>query len=742
MIIISIGDEMEITPELIKQHGLSKDEYEHIKKTLGREPTYTELGIFSVMWSEHCSYKSSRAHLKKLPTEGPAVVQGPGENAGVVDIGDDLLICYKIESHNHPSFIEPYQGAATGVGGILRDIFTMGARPIACMNSLRFGEPSHPKTPYLVKGVVAGIGGYGNTMGIPTIGGEVEFDKCYNGNILVNAFAFGIMKKNQLHLGNASGVGNPVIYVGAGTGRDGIHGATMASEEFDEGVEERRPTVQVGDPFTEKLLMEACMEILSGDAVIGIQDMGAAGLTCSTFEMASRAGTGIEMDLDKVPQREEDMSSYEIMLSESQERMLIVAKKGRENEVMDVYKKWGLNAVVVGQVTDTKKAIIKHKGEVVVDILVDPISDEAPCYLRPEEEPKYLKETQKFKDSEIEVPKDLNKVLVKMMSTPTLGHKSWVWEQYDHMVITNTTIKPGSDAAVIRLKDASPRGVAMCCDGNARQCYLDPYIGATLQVAEAARNVSCSGAKPLAISNCLNFGNPEKPQIMWQFARTIEGMAEGCKQLETPVTGGNVSFYNETMGEGIHPTPVISMIGLIDDVNKCPTSFWKNGGDKILLLGEPEGEIGASFYLQYIHNRLAGRPQVVDWEREKAIQKACRAGIKRGVVQTAHDVSTGGLAVALAECCLRDEGLLGARVKIESEIRADALLFGEAPSRIIVAVKPKDVDLMMTIAKEEGAPVKLIGEVGGSDLRINNNLSTNIMELNESWRSAFLKVVK
>ncbi len=730
-----------ITPMLVAEHGLTQDEYKHIISVLGRTPNITELGIFSVMWSEHCSYKSSRIHLKTFPTEGPRVLQGPGENAGIIDIGDGQAVAFKMESHNHPSFIEPYQGAATGVGGILRDIFTMGARPIANMNSLRFGDPAHSKTPYLVRGVVAGIGGYGNTMGIPTVGGEVAFNPCYNGNILVNAFTLGLMDANRIYLGRATGVGNPVIYVGSKTGRDGIHGATMASDEFDEGSDEKRPTVQVGDPFTEKLLLEACLELMSTDAIVGIQDMGAAGLTCSSFEMADRAGSGMELDLDRVPAREDGMTPYEMMLSESQERMLIVVKQGREEEVRNIFEKWDLDVAVVGRVTDDGRVRVMHQGECVANIPVAPIVHEAPLYDRPSQEPSWQREVQNLDLSTVPVPDDMADILIKLVSSPNLCCKKWVWEQYDHMVMTNTVVLPGADACVIRLKN-SKKGIAISTDCQSRFCFLDPYAGSALAVAESARNLSCVGAEPLAITDCLNFGNPERAEIMWQFKQAVAGIAEACKQFETPVTGGNVSFYNETKGEGIYPTPTIGMVGLIDDVDKLCTPWWKEVGDEIILLGNDEPDLGGSEYLFTIHGKVYGRPPHLDFGREKSVQNAARTCIRRGLIRSAHDVSEGGIAVALAECSLmRPSGVLGVDVSLDGHIRPDVLLFGESAARIIISVKPENVDAVISIARELGAPVKRIGTVGGRLISIRDILSVDLADLHAHWSGAMKEMM-
>ncbi len=741
-----------VTQKVAEEHGLTPEEYELLKKSIGREPNITELGIFSVMWSEHCSYKSSRIHLKEFPTTGSCVLQGPGENAGIIDIGDGMAVAFKIESHNHPSFIEPYQGAATGVGGILRDIFTMGARPIANLNSLRFGSLDAPRMTYLLKGVVGGIGGYGNTMGIPTVGGETFFDECYNRNILVNAFTLGILDARKIFRGSAGGVGNPVVYVGSKTGRDGIHGATMASDEFDETSEERRPTVQVGDPFTEKLLLEACLELMATDAIIGIQDMGAAGLTCSTFEMASRGKSGMEIDLEKVPLRESGMTPYEIMLSESQERMLMVVKKGREEDVKRIFDKWDLNCAVIGHVTGDGMVRIKYRGEYVVDLPVAPVVHDAPLYKKPAKEPPWQREVQNLDIESIPIPKDLNEVVFRLMTSPNLACKAWIWEQYDHMVMTNTVLLPGADAAVLRLKNYIPttiiregamplnetkKGLALSCDCNSRYCYLDPWMGSALAVAEAARNISCTGAVPMAVTDCLNFGNPEKPEIMWQFLRSVEGIAEACRIFETPVVSGNVSFYNETKGKAIYPTPVIAMVGLLEDVEKYCTPWFKDENDVIILLGKNELDLGGTEYLKQIHGKTAGLPPRLDFKREKAVQKVCRIGISRRFIKSAHDVSDGGLVIALAECSLlRPDGLIGATVELGDNIRRDALYFGESASRIVITVAPQNADLMLTIAKEEGTFAKVIGKVKGRVLAINNDLHIDLAELYDKWSNA------
>ena len=717
----------QITPELVNQHGLSKEEYQKILKILGREPTVTELGIFSAMWSEHCSYKSSKIHLRKFPTDGPQVIQGPGENAGVVDIGDGESVVFKIESHNHPSFIEPYQGAATGVGGILRDVFTMGARPVVSMNSLRFGSLSHPKTRYLLNGVVAGIAGYGNCIGVPTVGGEIYFNECYNGNIMVNAFALGLVKTEKIFKGLASGVGNSVMYVGSKTGRDGIHGATMASEEFDEKSEEKRPTVQVGDPFTEKLLLEACLELMKTDHIVGIQDMGAAGLTSSSFEMADRAGTGLEMDIMKIPRREDDMNSYELMLSESQERMLIVVKKGKEKEVERIFEKWDLDAVVVGKVTDNGYMKIIENSDIPANLPIKPLVDEAPLYDRPSKRPDFQDEFQLLDLSKLEESENHNDAFLNLLASPNIACKEWVYQQYDHMVRINSVILPGSDAAIIRIK-GSAKGVGISLDSNSRYCYLDPYLGGLIAVAEGARNLVCSGVKPLAMTNCLNFGNPEKPEIMWQFKESVSGMSEASRFLKTPVVSGNVSFYNETQGVAIYPTPVVGMIGLIPDCSKAITQFFKKEGDVIILLGETKEELGGSEYLKILHNKERGKPPELILDLESRLHDVCLEAIHKGFVKSAHDCSEGGLAIAIAESAVSGSVTLGAEISLESSIRKDALLFGESQSRIILSASKKHIEKIIGIAEKKGVPAAIIGKVTRNSLKVNIN-SRSVIEL-------------
>jgi phosphoribosylformylglycinamidine synthase len=704
-----------VTVELAALHGLTKEEWERILAIIGRTPTYAELGVFSVMWSEHCSYKSSRIHLKRFPTEGPHVLQGPGENAGVVDIGDGWAVSFKMESHNHPSYIEPYQGAATGVGGILRDVFTMGARPIANLNALFFGQPDHPKTRHLIRGVVKGIGDYGNCVGVPTVGGQVLFHPCYDGNILVNAFTLGVLRSDRIFRGYASGVGNPVLYVGSKTGRDGIHGATMASAEFSEETEEKRPTVQVGDPFTEKLLIEACLDLMAEDVIVGIQDMGAAGLTSSSFEMAGRAGSGVSLDLDLVPMRETGMTPYEILLSESQERMLIVARQGRENEVISIFAKWGLDAVAIGEVTDTGRAEIYFQGDKVVDIPVAPVSDQAPVYDRPSAAPE---------NHEVAPALDLTKIpkrnpqetLLAIVGHPDLCSRRWVYTQYDQSVRTNTILGSGSDAALVRIK-GTDKAVAMSVDVNPRYCKLDPYQGGRLAVAEAARNVACVGAKPLAITDCLNFGNPEKPEVMWEFSRAVDGLADAVRALETPVVSGNVSFYNETNGNGVYPTPTVGMVGLLENVSWRKTPWFSKDGDAIVLLGENRGHLGGSQYLWVLFGIEAGTPPPLDLEREKALQSLMCLAAREDLVDSMHDCSEGGLLVAVAECCLAPRSDVGAKLALDSDgLRLSALLYGEDASRVVATCSRSKVDALAGAAGKAGVPMAVIGEVGGRDL--------------------------
>ena len=712
---------MTITNELVAQHGLTGDEYQRIVEALGREPTLTELGIFSVMWSEHCSYKSSRVHLNTLPTTGTRVLQGPGENAGAVEIGDGLAAVFKIESHNHPSFIEPYQGAATGVGGIIRDIFTMGARPIALLNSLRFGSLDDPLVRRTMAGVVAGIAGYGNSIGIPTVGGEIAFDDSYAGNPLVNVFCLGTSKASEIVRAVASGAGNPVYYVGAKTGRDGIHGATMASAEFDDKSAEKRPAVQVGDPFVEKLLLEACLEVMRTDALVGIQDMGAAGLTSSSCEMASRGGAGVEIDVSYVPQRETGMTPYEIMLSESQERMLLVARRGREAEVEEIFEKWDLHAVRIGEVTTDGRLRVRHRGEVVADIPSNALTDEAPRYRRPTVEPSYLKEAHQLDLGSLGKPPAVREVFRRLLSAPGIASKRWVYRQYDHMVRTNTLVLPGMGAGVVRIKGTG-RALALSVDCNGRFVYLDPFLGAQHAVAEAARNVACAGGLPIGATNCLNFGNPEKPDVMWQFVRAVEGMGAACRALDIPITGGNVSLYNETDGRAVLPTPVVGVVGLIEDANRVGRRTFQSAGDVVVLLGESRTELGGSEYLKVVHGLVRGVPPALDLAREAALQRLLVDGIAAGIIRSAHDCAEGGFAVALGECCF-DTGL-GATVEIAGVAAAElpfadvATLFGESASRVIASVAPAAVPGLLARAAASGVPAAQIGTVGGNRIRI------------------------
>ena len=731
-----------VTPALVASHGITADEYQKIVTTLGREPSYTELGVFSVMWSEHCSYKSSRYYLKNLPTEGPHVLQGPGENAGVVDIGGGLAVAFKIESHNHPSFIEPYQGAATGVGGILRDIFTMGARPIASLNSLRFGSIDHPRTRYLVSGVVAGIGGYGNCIGVPTVGGECYFDECYNANILVNAFTLGIVKKKQIFTGIAKGLGNPVIYVGSKTGRDGIHGATMASESFSEQKEQRRPTVQVGDPFTEKLLLEACLELMEKDFIVGIQDMGAAGLTSSSAEMAGRGGCGVELNLSAVPLRESGMTPYEILLSESQERMLLVAKQGSEAEILRIFEKWDLDAVVVGRVTDDQQFRAFWRGEEVANIPIRALTKEAPVYQRPATRPPQQDQLQQLDLASIKEPKDLVATLKQLLGSPNLASKEWIYRQYDQFVRTNTVVGPGADAAVIRIKGTT-KGLALTVDGNSRYCYLDPYVGGVVAVAEAARNLACVGARPIGLTDCLNFGSPENPEVMWQFAQVIQGMRDACTALQVPVVSGNVSFYNETDGTPIYPTPVIGMVGLIEQVQRVVTPWFKSSGDAVVMLGRTREELGGSEYLKWVHGLTRGTPPWIDLRVEQAVQLCCLEAIDHELLSSAHDVSDGGLAVALAECCIGNpEKPVGVRIETREMIRGDAALFSESQSRIVVSLKEEKMDRLKEIAARHNVPMHVIGSVGGTRFTIQPIMQVAVEELKMIWSTGLASRLK
>jgi phosphoribosylformylglycinamidine synthase subunit PurL len=730
-----------IPPDLIAEHNLSTEEFSRIVKILGREPNLVELGIFSAMWSEHCSYKSSRVHLKTFPTSGPRVLQGPGENAGIVDIGDGLAVAFKMESHNHPSFIEPYQGAATGVGGILRDIFTMGARPIASLNSLRFGELSAPRMRHLVDGVVRGIAGYGNCMGIPTVGGETTFHPAYNGNILVNVMNVGIVRKDRIFLGRAEGTGNPVVYVGSKTGRDGIHGATMASEEFaGDETKQKRPTVQVGDPFTEKLLMEACLELFETDAVVGIQDMGAAGLTSSAFEMAGRAGSGVELDLSKVPVRENGMTPYEIMLSESQERMLLVARRDRLDRVFEIFRKWDLDAAEIGRVTDSGRVVLFFDGKIVADLPAEPLSSEAPLYDRPRAAPRPQPAPLWPREPE---PSDYGDCLRRILASPNVARKSWIWTQYDHMVGTNTVERPGGDAAIVRVKGTT-KALALKSDVNPFFCALDPWRGGALAVAEAARSIACVGARPLAITDCLNFGNPEKPEVMGQFEAAVRGISDACRALEIPVVSGNVSFYNETDGRAIPPTPTVGMVGLLEDVEKRVRMPFRREGDVLALLGETRDELGGSEYLRVIRGRDEGPCPEADLAVEKRLIDLLATLAEEGRLASAHDVSDGGLAVALAECAMTSG--LGVEVALPSGVRPSAALFGETTARALVSFGPEEERAIRESAARHGAPFRILGRVGGDGLRISIEdrilIDENVASLNEIWASAFARAME
>jgi phosphoribosylformylglycinamidine synthase subunit PurL len=742
-----------ITPDVIATHNLTPDEFNRIKELLGREPNLVELGVFSVMWSEHCSYKSSRVHLKRLPTSGERVIVPPGENAGVVDVGDGWCAAFKIESHNHPSFIEPFQGAATGVGGILRDIFTMGARPVAAMNSLRFGSLDDPKNGRrnrsLLAGVVAGIAHYGNAFGVPTVGGEVSFNDSYALNPLVNAFALGLVREDQIFFGKAAGVGNPVLYVGAKTGRDGIHGATMASAEFDEEALEKRPTVQVGDPFLEKLLLEACLEAMRSGAVAGIQDMGAAGLTCSTCEMAARADTGIEIDLSLVPQRETGMTAYEMLLSESQERMLIVAHKGREREVIEIFAKWDLDAVIIGEVHDDSRMRVRHDGEVVCDVPVKALTDEAPIYERPMKSvvsgqgSVVSRTAQPGNNGQLTTDNEQShgEALLKLLASPNLASKEWVYRQYDHMVRTNTAVLPGADAAVVRIKETR-RALAVALDGNGRYCSINPREGAKLVVAEAARNVVCVGAQPIAITNCLNFASPERPEVMWAFSEVIDGIAEACKAFGTPVVSGNVSFYNETEGRGIVATPVIGMLGLLDDVRRVIQPGFKNPGDFIAMLGATRDDLAASEYLSVIRGAIGDRVPKLDLTVELAVQAACLSAAQKGLLRSAHDCADGGLAVALAECCFSslNREPMGADIDITGEYDVATRLFSESPSRIIISFDEALLGDIEEVVAAAGCQMTLLGNVGSDRLRIESDgedvIQLDVAEMESAWRSS------
>ena len=724
----------EITPDIVRAHGLSNAEYELVLQIMGRAPNLTELGIFSVMWSEHCSYKSSKKWLKTLPTSAPWVICGPGENAGVIDIGEGLAAIFKMESHNHPSFIEPYQGAATGVGGILRDVFTMGARPIANMNALRFGDPSHPKTRHLVAGVVAGIGGYGNCVGVPTVGGETNFHPSYNGNILVNAMTVGLAPADRIFYSAAAGVGNPVVYVGSKTGRDGIHGATMASAEFSADNEEKRPTVQVGDPFTEKLLIEACLELMATDCIVAIQDMGAAGLTSSSFEMASKGGLGIEMDLDAVPMREEGMTAYEIMLSESQERMLMVLKPGSEAKARAIFEKWELDFAVVGHLTESGRMVLKRHGQVVADLPIDPLAKASPEYDRP-----WVAPAKPAVVELVSVPEhEPIEALKKLLASPDLCSRRWIWEHYDHMVMADTVVRPGGDAAVVRIH-RSNRGLAMTTDCTPRYCYADPHEGGRQAVAEAYRNLSATGARPLAVTDNLNFGNPEKPEIMGQIVEAIKGMGEACRALDFPVVSGNVSLYNETNGQAILPTPAIGAVGLIDDLDHMATLPFKAAGEAIVVLGETRGWLGASLYLRELTGREDGAPPPVALHREKREGEFVRSVIRADLVSAVHDVSDGGLLVAIAEMAMASG--IGATLEPPHALPAHGWWFGEDQGRYVLAVPQDRLAEVLEAAQNGDVSARVIGATGGGSLTLSGGKSISVQELrslNEGWLPEFM----
>lgn len=734
----------EPSPEMIRDQklyqemGLTTEEYEQIVSHMHRLPNWTEVGIYSVMWSEHCSYKNSKPLLRRFPTEGPHVLQGPGEGAGVIDIGDEQAVVFKIESHNHPSAVEPFQGAATGVGGIIRDVFSMGARPIALLNSLRFGELEDARVKYLFEEVVAGIAHYGNCIGIPTVGGEVVFDQSYEGNPLVNAMCVGLLKHDELQKGIAKGVGNAVIYIGASTGRDGIHGATFASEELSDQSEEKRSAVQVGDPFMEKLLLEACLEMIKEDILVGIQDMGAAGLTCSSAEMAAKGECGLELDLDLVPQRESEMTPYEIMLSESQERMLVVVEPEQVERVIEICDRWGLQSAVIGRVTEGDRYRIRHQGSLVADIPVMTLVDDAPVYTREAKEATYYAVNQSVDP----VPKlaklDPTVAFEQVIGSSNIGSKEWVYEQYDHTVRTSTAVRPGSDAAVVMIR-GTEKALAMSTDGNGRYVYLDPQQGGRIAVAEAARNVVCSGAEPLGITDCLNFGNPEKPEIYWQLSKAIEGMSEACRTFQTPVIGGNVSLYNETSGEAIYPTPVVGMVGLIRNRDHVTTQDFVQAGDQIVLLGETFAELGGSELQYLVEGQVSGRPPVLDLEREMKVQQLVLSQIRDGLIQSAHDLAEGGFAVALAESCMKNG--LGAKVNVYTELSPTTFLFSESQSRILISLKPEHLELVIAEAKANGVPFQHVGEVTSDaklQVQINKEavLQYDVQQVEKLWKEA------
>lgn len=733
-----------VDQKMALEHGLTEEEYEKIKKILGREPNYTELGIFSVMWSEHCSYKNSIALLKTLPRSGGKLLVGAGEeNAGLVDIGDDLAVAFKIESHNHPSAVEPYQGAATGVGGIMRDIFTMGARPIASLDSLRFGSLKNKRTRFLLEGVVKGIGDYGNSFGVPTVAGEVYFDESYQDNPLVNAMAVGIVNTKHIVSATAKGEGNPVMIVGSSTGRDGIHGATFASEEISEKSEAKRPSVQVGDPFTEKLLLEATLEIVKNGWLIGIQDMGAAGISCSTSEMSAKGESGMRIDLNKVPLREKGMSAYEIMLSESQERMLCTVKKGYEDKVKEVFDKWDLNCEIIGEVTNDGKLHINFKEGLKAEIpayeLV--LGGGAPVYIRETKEPSYLKTTQAFDFNTLQKPDNIQDTFIKIFSSPNIVSKKWVYEQYDYMVRTNTIVGPGCDAAIVYVKGTN-KALAMKTDCNSRYVYLNPKEGAKIAVAESARNIVCSGAVPLAITNCLNFGNPYKPEVYWQFKQAIEGMGEACRFFDTPVTGGNVSFYNESPNTAVYPTPTIGMVGLVEKLENITTSFFKDTNDLIYVLGEDFEELGGSEYLKIVYDKVTGDSPKMNLSTEKKLQDVLLKAINGAMIKSAHDISEGGIACALAECCIMNENkLLGAEIELSVKTREDFSLFSESQSRVIVSIDKNKKDEFEKLLEKENQKFILVGKTGEQKLKINNLINVDLNALSDIYYNTIQRIM-
>ncbi len=739
----------ELAPKLAVELGLKLDEYEHVVEILGRVPTITELYMYSLMWSEHCSYKHSRKALRMFSSEGPAVLQGPGENAGVIGVGDGWAVAFKMESHNHPSAIEPYQGAATGVGGIIRDIFTMGARPIASLNSLRFGTLDKPRQRYLFEGAVAGIGGYGNCLGVPTVGGEVYFEEAYEGNCLINAMGIGLMREEDLMLAVAAGIGNKVVLIGSTTGRDGIGGASvLASQEFAEGAETKRPAVQVGDPFEEKLLIEACLELLRAELLVALGDLGAAGLTSSASEMASRGGVGLDIDAMLVPQRELNMKAFEIMVSESQERMLAIVEPEKLDAVMEVCERWGLRSTVIGEVTDNGRFIVREGDEIVADMPAATLAHDAPIYDPEMIRPAYLDEVQAFDPiAELDLPAegaDFGETLLGLLASPNICSRRWIWEQYDHQVMANTVVLPGSDAAVIRIGDTgrgemTNRAIAVSSDCNGRYCYLDPYVGAQIAVAEAARNVTCAGGEPAAVTDCLNFGSPEKPEVFWTFHESIRGMAEACKEWTLPVISGNVSFYNESFGQPIYPTPTVGLVGIIDDGAFTCTMSFKDEGDVIVLIGESENELGGSEYLKVEHNLVSGRPPALDLELEKAVCDTVRDAIREDLINSAHDCSEGGIAVALAECCVA--GGIGADVHLHDELHPVASLFGETQSRIVVTCSEEDVDNLLEKCDGFNVPYSVLGTVGGERLTICERLDVSLDEIRDAFEPTLEQLV-